>query len=363
MQVYDYGLAIKTSNWHLIKTELYGVFMVICSLHSAEYEKNVYLQLASLKWLENTEHPMFELIKKNPHTCNGEDVEISNSHISRLSSSSSVRSKVEDVEKMFILQPVFRNAKLTMTSANRDDDNETYHADLSESHEVTKATEFLLALAQRIRTRTLRPYRKLAKKEKYGTREYEMEQSPEVLIAPKSIKIKVEDVPALIRRVHDKAKTGVMGRHVRRRRRVQADNSSDGSVEEDEEEENRNEMDLEAVEGDAVADPNSMIARMKHRAGTLGDHHHPGRRSVRMTNAQLERENERASLSRASDMARSRTAQAVLLEAFGRATDRATPVDDTPRIQDEHHQTDVIDDDRPRKAPVAFSRNPKNTGT
>ena len=175
-QIYDYGLAIKTANWDDIWTNMLRIYNVLTMLNSPEYEKNVLLQLLQLRWMVKTEHPCMEVIRRHPYLMNGEDVELANSHLSRMTTSCSVRSKITDVERIFILLPNFRNAVRNATGGEpKDREGDMFMS--AESYEVQKAAEFLLAWSESVNDDTWLPYRRLTTREKYwGTREEEDER-------------------------------------------------------------------------------------------------------------------------------------------------------------------------------------------
>jgi hypothetical protein len=169
--VYDYGLSIKTNDFPTIRKNLVRVYGLLVMMGSPEYEKNVLLQLLKLRWLESVEHPCLQVLSENPHLFNNEDVELANSHMSRMSVGNSMRSHIADVEKLYILLPAYRRCVKNATGMKTKD---SYHAVLSpESWEVEKCVETLKTLSSSVKDGTWIPYRNVSGKSNWGSKEHE----------------------------------------------------------------------------------------------------------------------------------------------------------------------------------------------
>jgi len=227
-------LAIKTDNWDDIWKNMLRIYNVLTMLNSPEYEKNVLLQLLQLRWMTKTGHPCMEVVKNHPYLMNGEDVELANSHLSRMTTSCSVRSNITDVERIFILLPNFRNAVRNATGSEpKDREGDLFMS--ADSYEVQRAADFLLMWSESVKDDTWLPYRHLTTREKYwGTREEEVEKRA-WHAKTRRLRLGEAQLKGHMKRNVLKLKAGLAGEKIpprtrQRRRRVANANSSSEHV-------------------------------------------------------------------------------------------------------------------------------------
>jgi hypothetical protein len=101
------------------------------------------MHLCYLQHLEQSGHPAFPLIKANMHNLVGEDIELANSSIARITQSQSIRGDISQVCKYYQMMGVYRKVGDEYNEDTHVSRFTPYHREISgSSDEVIAARKF-----------------------------------------------------------------------------------------------------------------------------------------------------------------------------------------------------------------------------